>query len=349
MKRALFLALWLAACSPRPDSDEAKPTALVTTVLAQRGAVEETVTAYGAAEIIADSEHGLPAPIEAVVSDIVAPVGTLVRAGQPIVVLKPSPASRLEVQKAIHDAEAADAAYARAQRLRTSGLDSDADVEAARAAAATADEARRSLTARAGADLVLRAPADGVVEAVALAPGDLAAAGVNVAKVGAAAALRARLGVEPALAGRIRTGAPVRLSASVGGLEVAGTVLAVDPRADPQTRLASVIVRLTSGEGLAPGAPLRGTIVLARREGGVMIPRASVLYDQDKAYVFAVANGAAHRMDVGLGAEQGDRVEAVRGLSPGARIVVEGAAALDEGMAVRESATPPTAPGGVHP
>jgi RND family efflux transporter MFP subunit len=285
----------------------------------------------------------LASPIEAVVSSIAAPVGSLVRAGQPVVVLAPSPGSRLEVQKANHDADAADAAYARAQRLRATGLDSDADVETARAAAAAADEARKSLSARAGGGLVLRAPVAGVVETIALAPGDIAALGANVAKVGDPSALRARLGVEPGLAARVRVGAEVQLSPASGGETVSGSVLAVDPRADLTTRLASVSIKLASAQGLAPGAPVRGTIVLGRHGGAVLIPRAAVLYDQDQPYVFTVAGNAAHRANVGLGAEQGDKIEVTKGLAPGARIVVEGASALDDGMAVREASARPAA------
>jgi RND family efflux transporter MFP subunit len=342
MKRALIAVLLLAGCSQKPAEGDVKPIALVTTVLAQRGEAEDAVTAYGAAEIAPDAEHGLTAPIEAVVSRIVAPAGSAVRAGQPVVVLTASPATQVEADKALHDAAAADAAYARAQRLRATGLDSDADVEAARAAAAAADAARRAMAARTGGALVLRAPVSGVVESTALTPGDLAAAGANVAKVGDPAALRARLGVEPALANAVRAGDAVRLSAAVGGPEALGAVAAVDPRADPQTRLASVTVRLASAQGLSPGVPLRGVIVLRQRAGAVLIPRASVLYDQGQPYVFLVAAGAARRLNITLGAEQGDRIEVTRGLSPGARIVVEGASALEDGMAVREA--PPAGP-----
>lgn len=342
MKRALLLALLLAGCSAKAPRDDAKPTALVTTIRVERGAVEDSVTAYGAAEFLPQDEHGLTSPIEAVVASIAAPAGTLVRAGQPVAVLTASPATRVEADKAIHDAEVADAALARAQRLRATGLDSDADVEAARAAAAAADEARRAMAARTGAALVLRAPAAGVVENVALAPGDLAAAGANVARIGDPAALRVRLGVEPALVGAIHDGDPVRLGPASGGNGPTGSVMAVDPRADPQTRLASVSVRLPSGQGFSPGAPLRGVIVLHQRGGAVLIPRGAVLYEQDQPYVFTAAGTAAHRIDVTLGADQGDRVEVTKGLDAGARIVVQGADALEDGMAIREAA--PAAP-----
>ena len=337
MRRLLLLILLLAGCAPKSADQDAKPTALVTTVQVERGEVEDAVTAYGAAEILPQGEHGLTAPVEALVVSIAAPAGTSVRAGQPVVVLAASPGAKVEASKAVHDAEAADAAYARAQRLRTTGLDSDADVETARAAAAVADEARRTMAARTGAALVLRAPVSGVVESIALAPGDLAGAGVNVAKLGDPTALRVRLGVEPAVIGAVRAGDPVRLSPAAGGAQSLGSVMAVDPRADPQTRLASVSVALPAGQGFSPGAAVRGTIVLHRRAGALIIPRAAVLYDQDQAYVFAAAGGAAHRVNVSLGADQGDRVEVSRGLDAGARIVVDGAAALDDGMAIREA------------
>ena len=337
MKRSLILALLLMGCSPKESTEDAKPTALVSTIQVERGGVEDAITAYGAAEILPQGEHGLAAPIEAVVATVTAPAGTQVRAGQPVVTLAASPATRLDVEKAAHDAETANAAYARAQRLRATGLDSDADVETARAAAASANETRRTLAARTGAALVLRAPVSGVVEAVALAPGDLAAAGANVAKVGDPSALRARLGVEPAVIGSIREGDTVRLTPAAGGAETVGSVAAVDPRADPQTRMSSVMVSLPSGRGLSPGAALRGVIVLSRRQGAILIPRAAVLYDQDQPYVFAVSGATAHRFNVVLGAEQGDRVEVAHGLGAGARIVVDGAAALEDGMAVREA------------
>ena len=337
MKPYLLLALLLVGCSAKEPTDDAKPTALVTTMRVERGGVEDSITAYGAAEFLPQGEHGLTSPIEAVVASIAAPAGTQVRAGQPVVVLAASPATRVEVDKAVHDAEVADAAFARAQRLRATGLDSDADVETARAAASAADETRRTLTARAGAGLILRAPVAGVVESTALAPGDLAAAGVNVAKVGDPTALRARLGVEPAAIGQIRVGDTVRIASAAGGPETTGSVMATDPRADPQTRLASVSMRLAPGQGFSPGAALRGVIVLRQRAGAVLIPRASVLYDQNQPYVFIATGAAAHRANVVLGAEQGDRVEVARGLDAGARIIVDGAAALEDGMAVREA------------
>ncbi len=337
---ALLLLPLLSACSKGKADQDATPTALVTTVQVARGDIAETATAYGAVEFAPDAERALAAPVESVLSTILAPAGTMVTAGQPVVALRLSPASQLDLNKAHTDAVAAAAAYARAQRLRLTGLDSDADVETARAAAASAGAAAQSLASRSGGALILRAPMAGVVEAVTSAPGDTVAAGASLGKIGALSGLRVRLGVEPAAAARIPNHATVRLNPLAGGAEQVGSVLAVDPRLDPQTRLASVTVRAT-GSGLAPGEPLKGAIVLSEHSGAAVIPRAALLYDQERPYVFIVAKSVAHRRNVVLGASDDQRVEVIGGLAVGDRIVVDGASALDDGMAVREGRAVP--------
>ncbi|MDR3507886.1 MAG: efflux RND transporter periplasmic adaptor subunit [Caulobacteraceae bacterium] len=338
MKRAsLLLILLMAACAKAKD-DDAKagaPVALVTTAAVAQGTVAQTAAAYGAAEFAPDAERTLSAPVEAGVAQILAPAGTTVSAGQPIVILKPSPASQIDLNKAQADAAAASAAYDRAKRLRATGLDSDADVETAKAAAVAATDLARSLTARFGAALTLRAPSAGVVESLTLAPGDLVAQGAAVAKIGALTGLRLRFGLEPGLAGALHVGGAVRIAPLAGGEELAGQVVSVDPRLDAQTRLASVFVRAPSGH-FAPGEPLKATLILNAQAGADTVPRAAILYDQEQPYVFVAQKGVAHRRDVKLGAEQGDDIAVTSGLAPGERVAVEGASALDDGMAVRE-------------
>jgi RND family efflux transporter MFP subunit len=338
IKRALPLLLLLtaAACAKARDEGEPTPTALVTTAAVQRGDIAETITAYGAAEVSPDGERTLTAPVEAVVDKVLAPVGALVRAGQPVAALKLSPTSALDLAKARDDAAVAEAAYARAQRLRAAGVDSDADVETARAAAAAGDAASRSLQARAGGGLVLRTPIAGVVESLALAPGDQAAQGAAVAKVGSLAAVRIRLGVDPRAAARLSPGAGVKISPLAGGTARDGAVASVDPQLDAQTRLASVIVRAPSS-GLAAGEPLKGVIVIADHPGALVVPRAALLYEGDQPYVFVAAAGAAHRHDVKLGVADDERAEVLQGVAAGDKVVVDGASALDDGMAVREA------------
>ena len=229
------------------------------------------------------------------------------------------------------------AALARAQRLRAAGVDSDADVETAKAAAAAESDAARSLNARAGGGLTLRAPVAGVVEDLSLSPGDVVAQGATVAKVGAMNGVRVRLGLEAAGGGRRHPRRGGQASSPLaGGGERAGLVVSVNPQLDAQTRLASLFVRVPAG-GLAPGEPLKGVVLLKEHVSVLAVPRQALLYDGDQPYVFAATAGVAHRRDITLGVADGDRVEVLKGLAAGDRVVVDGASALDDGMAVREA------------
>ena len=259
---ALTLAILLAACGSGEDAadSEAKPVALVALAPAQQGAVDETLTVYGAVEAGAMGKHVLAAPAEATVVAIEAPVGTKVGAGQVVVRLAPSPTSRLDYAKAATDAATAQAAYARAQRLRADGLVSDADVETARAAAQSAGATRASLGARNGA-LTLRAPTAGFVESVASAPGDLVAPGTAVASIAGSGNLRARFGIDPAQASRVRPGMVLRVTPP-SGISFSAPVLSVDPVVDPTTKLASLFVNVPAGSGIGTNSALNGQLDL---------------------------------------------------------------------------------------
>jgi RND family efflux transporter MFP subunit len=336
LARRLIIAAFagLAACQAKTDeNEEAKGTALVTIAVAQTGTIARVVRAYGAVEFAPSGERTLAAPSDAQVAEVLAPVGTKVAPGTAVVALRPSRTATLELAKADADASAADAALARAERLRSGGLSSDADVEAARQAAANAHAAQR-LASAGPAALTLRAPIAGVVETLAFAPGDVVQAGAPVAKVGSLSALRIRLGLEPWQVKQVRSGETVRLTSLSDGALSTATVLDVDPRADAQTRLAGVIV--AAPPGLSPGEGMEGSIVLPGSGTGVVIPRAAVIYDQDQTYVFVAQRGVAHRRDVRLGPDDGANLQVTSGLRPGERVVVAGAASLDDGMAVRE-------------
>jgi len=336
---ALTLAILLAACGSGEDAadGEAKPVALVALAPTQQGAVSETLTVYGAVEAGAMGKHVLAAPIEATVVAIEAPVGTKVGAGQVVVRLAPSPTSRLDYAKAATDAATAQAAYARAQRLRADGLASDADVETARAAAVSAGATRASLGARNGA-LTLRAPAAGFVESIASAPGDLVAAGTAVASIAGSGNLRARFGIDPALAARIRPGMALRVTPP-SGIAFSAPVLSVDPVVDPTTKLASLFITVPAGSGIGTNSALNGQLSLGDNASGnaaaLTIPYGALLDDAGQPYVFVVAKGVAHRRDVETGAVSGDRVVVVKGVKPGERVVTEGGTALEDGMQVR--------------
>ncbi len=336
---AAACATALTACTRKDTAaDTPKLTAEVKTVVLVDGVLDRTVTAYGSAEFAPDAERMLAAPIEAKVAQVLAGAGAQVAAGQAVILLSPSPQTEIDLKKAADEARTSRQSYDRAVRLKTSGLDSNADVESARATDVVAQATLASLQSRA-AGLTVTSPVAGVVETLTAAPGDLVATGASLGKIGQLGAVRVRLALDPAAVASVHAGQSVRLQPAGGGAETTGVVASINPTVDPQTRLASVIVRAS---GLAPGEALKGEVVTGRASGPVA-PHAAIDYDQDQSYVLVVQGGVVHRRNVRLGPEQGDQVEIASGVKSGERVVVEGGASLDDGAAVKEAAPAPAA------
>ena len=324
----------LAACSGTATPDAPAPVALVALAAATEGDLAQQTTLYGAAEASAGAQAALAAPAEAQVVRIVAPIGAKVSAGDVIVQLAAAPNTRLDIAKASADARAADAAFARAKRLRADGLVGDTEVETARAAAAAADATRASLAGRASA-LTLRAPAAGFVSSIDASTGDLVQPGTKVATITRTGDLRARFGLDPTTARSLSAGMPIRIDGGGKGAGFTVPIASVDPVVDPQTRLAGVFANLPAQTGIGVGETLTGTVTTGGSSASLTVPYAALLDDAGQPYVFVVANGVAHRHDVTTGSTQGDRVAIVKGLARGDRVVVQGGTAVEDGMKVR--------------
>lgn len=328
----------LAACSNADSSaGEAEPSALVSVARAGPGDVETTMTVFGTVEQNAGSQMALSAPAEAMISRIVAPVGTAVARGQVILVLSPSPNTRSEGAQLSASATAASQAYDRAMRLRRDGLASDADVETARAAAQSAQAARGAAATKAG-QLILRAPFAGFVETIANSPGEMVAAGTTIVTIARSGDMRARFRLDQGLLGRLSRGAGINVSLPTDEGDNATTlpIAAIDPTIDPQSRQASIYVNVPGANDIGAGQPLKGVVTLERAAAGsVTVPYAALLDDGGQPYVFVVSKGIALRKDVTVSASDGTTAAISSGVNAGDMVVTQGGTALDDGMKVR--------------
>lgn len=331
----LFALALLAGCGGGASEDATKPnaTAEVRVAPATLGSASDTVTIYGTTESSSAASHAVIAPAEAIVDRVLAPTGTAVGAGQAILTLRPSRTTRTDIVKAATEVATATAAYRRAVRMRADGLVSNADVEAARAAMTTAIATRANLGIG-GGGLALRAPVAGTVRELTAKPGDQLAAGATAATIATRGDLRARFGIDPSLAVRVRTGEALHVEAIDGSHAMDLPVVGVDPQVDATTRLASIYTGVPAGLGLGVGQPLRGSISVGATSSGVSIPYAALLDDGGRTYVFVVKGGVAKSVDVTPGNSSGDRIQILKGLNLGDEVVVEGGTALEDGMKV---------------
>ncbi len=105
----------------------------------------------------------------------------------------------------------------------------------------------------------------------------------------------------------------------VGGREV-GEVLG--EIGDPQGRLptnAAVDVQIVTGE----------------KSGTLVVPRASVLKDGERRFVYLLEDGRARRREVQVGLTGLNEVEIVAGLTEKDTVIMPGSSALSEGIRVR--------------
>ncbi len=188
----------------------------------------------------------------------------------------------------------------------------------------------------------LRAPFAGVVSARLTDPGEWVDPGQAVLNLVAVDELRLDFEVPEDFLAEVTPETPVTFTLDPFPEEVRrGTVAAVVPVTAPGTRTFLVRVHaLEPYRRMIPGMSARAQLDLATGRRGVVVPRDAVLrFPDGRAVVWVVQAGeggpvaAEKRVSTGLAFD--GLVEVTDGLEPGATVVVEGNASLQNGQRVR--------------
>jgi RND family efflux transporter MFP subunit len=127
--------------------------------------------------------------------------------------------------------------------------------------------------------------------------------------------------------------AVIRIDA-LRGPAIPGKVMRLADALDPSTRTMRVEVEPeTLPNGFRAGQFGTVAITLADHPGAVMLP-ARVLLTGEKPAVLVVVDGRAIRREIAVGANDGERVQIVAGLSGDETIVADGKDAVRDGQAV---------------
>jgi len=234
--------------------------------------------------------------------------------------------------------DVASSELARHQRAFDQGVEAAATLASFKA---EADLARNRLAAaqqRLGR-LDLRAPLSGrlIVDQKVPAESEVAA-GTVLARIAAGGSLRIEGRAAAADRDRLHAGLAVRFAPPAGTLGGAGAIREVAPVVDAGGTV-SVLAEVTDPTGLpAPGEGVELRVALDRHEQALTVPEEALVMTEGGNAVFVAERSAgglaARRRTVETGARGGGRVEVLRGLSPGDKVVVSGAALLADGDAV---------------
>lgn len=135
---------------------------------------------------------------------------------------------------------------------------------------------------------------------------------------------------------QLRPDMPAEVTTEViEGAAFKGKVKLINPRIDVETGTVKVTVEVFDETmRLKPGMFVESRIVLGQKEDVLVIPRRSLLYKQNRIYVFVLDGMTVSQREVTLGLTEEDHVEIVEGLEEGEVIVVVGVEGLKDGQTV---------------
>ena len=312
------------------EATQAVPVEVSTPVLS---AMESTLNLTAAAF----SEEQVPvyAEITGIVDGSPVEEGSPVRRGQVLAQLK-----RQELELALNLAQSkldkAEADFGRTRELfdgRLVSQDTFDQVSFARdQAKISRDQARVEIQ-----KATITAPIDGVLAERLIRRGDLVKPQQKVFTVVDLRTLKTNLFVPEKNIHEVQTGSIVRVTSGAYPKEsFKGRVERVAPVADPNSGTFKVTVALDNpGHLLKPGMFLSASVVLNTRPDALVIPKKSLVYEQENPMVFVVRGDRAHKIAVAPGLTDASSVEIVKGLTRDDRVVTVGQSGLKDGSRVK--------------
>jgi RND family efflux transporter MFP subunit len=115
-----------------------------------------------------------------------------------------------------------------------------------------------------------------------------------------------------------------------------GTVTQISPAIDPTSRTFQAVFIINNPDRkFRPGMFVMAGVVLARKDGAVVVPKEIILSDLKGKSVFIVDRGRAQARPIKTGIESDNEVQVVDGLKPGERLITKGFETLQDGSRVK--------------
>jgi membrane fusion protein (multidrug efflux system) len=258
-------------------------------------------------------------------------IGEAVRAGQIIVTLDRSgPASQyLQAEANYKNTEKT---LERMKSLFGEGAVSQQTVDGAQTAY---DVAKANFDA-ARSNVELTTPIAGLVTALNVSDGDLAAAGSAVATVASIGKMKVIFNINETDVTNLSVDQPVSVYSEANPARMGGRIILMSRSADPRSRLFEVKALFPNAPGLwfRPGMFCKVDVTLSPRERTVVIPSAAILSDGTTDRAFVIRQGRAFMRTVLIGLSDGQQTAVLRGLTAGDSVATAGVTDLKDSCAV---------------
>jgi len=305
----------------------------VTVMRTKRGEFVDRVVLPGTIE--ANKDVSVRAEVRGVLVDRPCEEGQQIKKGDLLAQL-----DGRDYKDAHEDAEAALAlaksTYERVCKLTETGAATEAELDTAQAQRRQAI-ARKSDAERALARTSITSPIDGVVDQLHIEVGELIEDGALVARIIDASEVKVRIGIPEVDVRFVRKLNTVSFHvSSAGDARFDGEVAFVTLAPAENARVYVMELEVGNEDGdLRPGMIVKADVVRKEYRDAMVVPLFAVV-PQDRGHaVFVEEDGRARRIDVQLGAFQGQEVLIPKGLEAGHRLIVQGQRQVEDGQRVR--------------
>src|SRR6478736_3901423 len=323
------------------------PPATVTVAEAKSEVIPNLLTAVG--DLAAVHQVNVTSDVSGRITEILFTAGATVKAGTPLVQLFDAPEQGgLANYKA--QATVAQLSLDRAKQLASRQFGPQATVDTAQAAYDQAQAGIAKTEALISQKLV-RAPFSGDLGVRKVEVGQYLTAGTAIVSLTDLSELWANFTVTEKDSGNLKVGQPVRLKVDAyPGRTFDAKITTIEPQVAADTRNIRVQATVSNPEKiLKPGMFVTTTVVLPDKPAVTTVPETAVDYTLYGDYVFVITEKqgedgktslSAVRTFVQTGSRVGGRVEIVKGVKPGDKVVAVGQLKLQSGAAVSISTDP---------
>ena len=293
-------------------------------VIAEAVSIGEIDATYGSTTSLeAAAEAAVAARVSGVVTGIKVEEGDHVKAGQVLAQLdtdKPA----LELKRATANLKRLENDLKRYEKIYKKNLVSSEAYERIKyeydAQKAATDLAKLNLQYA-----TIRAPISGVIAKRYIKEGNLLNKTDPAFHISDLSELHGVIHIPESEKATLSAGQSAKLYVDAADHPFTGTILRISPVVDKESGTIRVTVSLKDNSRvLRPGMFGRVSIVYDRHEQAILVPKASVILQDNETSVFIVKDGLALKRNVAIGFSNADYIEILQGIEKGDIVITEG-------------------------
>lgn len=320
-----------AGSAEQLSTESVLPRVPVQVEIVQPSLLEERLKATGT--VLANEQVDIVSEIAGKVEEVLFEEGTYVTRGTVLVRLDTSTLAA-ERERARHRVGLLERQEARQRRLLEDGLLSQEDYDFT---VGELNVLRSELELRSAQfdKAVIRAPFEGIVGLRGVSPGTFVSSQTRVTSLQDVDPVKIEFSVPESYARDVSVGDTIHFRMQGLTQDYSGTVYALEPAIDPETRSLTVRARAPNPERLLlPGAFAEVELAVRSVADALSVPSMAVIPELGGKKVFLLADGVAEPRVVETGIRTADRVQITQGLEPGDSVIVTNIPRLARGVEV---------------